>query len=247
MTVLVKIINMKRIFVLLLAVISLQTYAQDAVVNDPNAEKRTLNADFNAISVKDGIDLYLTQGNEASIAVSASDPKYLERYKTYVENGVLKLYYDNKGIDWSGNDKRKLRAYVSFKTLEKLGASAGARVTMKSVLKTEKMEYTFSSGSRFSGEIDIQQLDVEENSGASIEINGKSGTLNIEVSSGALFKGYELNTDYCNAKASSGGAVRISVNKELNVRASSGGGIHYKGDGVVKEMNVNSGGSVKKG
>ncbi|MEP7141985.1 MAG: head GIN domain-containing protein [Ferruginibacter sp.] len=239
---------MKRLLVLLFVVAGLQSFAQkEAVINDPNAQKRSLRESFSTISVTDGVDLYLTQGNEESIAVSAADPKYMERYKTEVDNGVLKIYYDNKGINWTGNEKRKLKAYISFKTLEKLNASGGARVIMKSVLTADKMEYTFTSGADFTGEVNISQLDVVQNSGSLVEINGKTGNLKVDVSSGAVFKGYELATDYCDAKASSGGGVRINVNKELSVKASSGGGIHYKGDGVVKDMNVNSGGIVKKG
>lgn len=239
---------MKRLLIWLFVGISLHTVAQnEAVINDPNVQKRTLGENFSSIMVSDGVDLFLTQGKEASIAVSASEPKYLERYKTEVDNGVLKIYYDNKGINWTGNEKRKLKAYVSFKKIEKLNASGGAQVMMKSVLTADKMECTFTSGSRFTGEVIIDQLDITQNSGSVIEISGKSDNLKVEVSSGAILKGYELATDYCDAKATSGGSVRINVNKELNVKANSGGGVHYKGKGVIKDMNVNSGGIVKKG
>ena len=53
---------MKKIFLSLVTLISLQLFAQDVVINDANAEKRTLSASFNAIQVSDGIELYLTQG-----------------------------------------------------------------------------------------------------------------------------------------------------------------------------------------
>ncbi len=239
---------MKNIFLLLLVAVSFTSFGQkDAVINDPNAQKRSLNESFSTISVTDGVELYLTQGSEESLAISASDAKYLERYKTEVNNGVLKIYYDNKGINWTGNEKRNLKAYVSFKTLQKLNASGGAHVKMKSVLKADKMECTFTSGSRFSGDVNINQLDIAQNSGSLIEITGKADNLKIEVSSGASFKGYDLATDYCDAKATSGGGVRINVNKELTVKANSGGGIHYKGNGIIRDMNVNSGGVVKKG
>lgn len=239
---------MKKLIVLFLIVVSLPSFAQnDAVINDVNVQKRTLNENFSSISVSDGVDLYLTQGNEESLAISASDPKYLERYKTEINNGVLKIYYDNKGINWTGNGKRKLKAYLSFKGLKQLNASGGAYVIMKSMLTADKMEYTFTSGSRFTGEVNINKLDMAQNSGAVIEINGKAGKLKVDVSSGAMFKGYELSTDYCDAKATSGGSIRINVNKELNLKANSGGGVHYKGNGVIKDMNVNSGGIVKKG
>src|SRR4051812_19118821 len=110
---------MKRLLVLLFFVVSLHSFAQnDSLINDPNAQVRTLKESFSAISVTDGVLLYLTQGNEESLAVSASDPKYMERYRTEVDNGVLRIYYDNKGINWTGNEKRRLIAYVSFKTLQ---------------------------------------------------------------------------------------------------------------------------------
>lgn len=239
---------MKKLFLLLFVVSGLISFAQkESVVNDPNAEKRTLDASFSSISVSDGVTLFLSKGDEESIAVSASDPKYLERYITEVDNGVLKIYYDNKGINWTGGDKRKLKAYVSFKSLQKISASAGSLVNMKTVLKENEMEFVFTSGSGFNGEVDINQLNAFVNSGAEIEMTGKAAKAKLEASSGAIFKGYELITDYCEAKASSGGGVRINVNKELSVKASSGGGIRYKGTGIIKDMNVNSGGVVKKG
>lgn len=238
---------MKKILLSLFIGLSLHSFAQnESVVNDANAEKRTLNDSFSAITVSDGVDLYLTKGDEESIAVSASDEKYMERYKTEVIGGVLKIYYDNKGINWTGNEKRKLKAYVSYKALERLNASGGAHVTLKGTLKANKMDFTFTSGSRFTGEVDINELDVATNSGAEIEINGKTEKLKVEVNSGAIFKGFDLIADYCNARATSGGGVRINVNKELNVRANSGGGVRYKGNGVIRDMSVNSGGIVKK-
>jgi hypothetical protein len=38
----------------------------------------------------------------------------------------------------------------------------------------------------------------------------------------------------------------VNIGQEMNARANSGGAIHYKGNAVVKDINVNSGGIVKK-
>ena len=238
---------MKQLFISLITFMSLSTFAQDkTIVNDANAEKRSLSSAFTAITVSDGVDLYLTQGTEESIAVSASEQKYMDRFKTVVEEGNLKIYFDNKGLNWLGSERRKLKAYVSFKTLEKLHASSGAGVNMKSLLTVNKLECSFTSGAQFTGEVNIAQLTVSQNRGSSFEISGKTGELQVDVSSGAIFKGYELAVDFCEAKASSGGGVRITVNKELNAKANSGGGIRYKGAAVIKDLNVSSGGMVKK-
>ncbi len=239
---------MKKLFLSLISVVSLTVFAQDNnMIADPNATVRSLNGSFNAISVSSGIDLYLSQGNEESIAVSASDGKYMARFKTQIENGTLKIYYDNKGITWTSGENRKLKAYVSFKTLEKLQGAAGSEVTVKGSITAENLEMKFSSGSGFGGQVDAKQLTVEQNSGSDINISGKAEKITIDASSGASFKGYDLAVDYCDANASSGASVNITINKELSAKANSGGGIRYKGTALIRDININSGGLVKKG
>lgn len=237
---------MKKLFLAVLVFAGLSVAAQEKTFNDAGAQKRTLSGSFTAISVSDGVDLYLTQGSEESIAVSASEEKYMERFKTEVVNGTLKIYYDYKGINWAANDKRKLKAYVSFKTLEKLHASGGADVDVQGNVNVSGLEMKFTSGSSFEGKLAAKDLTVEQNSGSSVNISGSAGNIKVDVSSGAVFKGFDLTVDYCDAKATSGGGVRITINKELNAKANSGGGIKYKGGAVIKELDVNSGGSVKK-
>jgi len=237
---------MKNLLFSLLTLVSLHSLAQDVTINDANAEKRNLTGSFIAISVSDGIELLLTQSNEESIAVSASDQKYMERFKTEVSDGTLKIYYDSKTMVWNSNEKKKLKAYVSFKTLQKLKASSGSNVKTKMTLTVDKLELSFTSGSLFNGELNVGHLDVSENSGAEINVSGKAANLKVDLNSGAMFKGYDLDADYCEAKATSGGEVRIKVNKELSAKANSGGAIRYKGDAVIKDVNVNSGGEVKR-
>lgn len=69
---------MKKLILSLVTFISIAAFAQETVVADANAEKRTLTASFTGINVSDGVDLYITQGNEEAVAVSASETKYLE-------------------------------------------------------------------------------------------------------------------------------------------------------------------------
>ncbi len=238
---------MKVLFILISAVISLSSVAQQAtVVNDPNAHPRNLNASFSAVSVTDGIELYLSEGETESLAVSYADEKYAERFKTIVEKGVLRIYFDTEGISWSDNKKRKLKAYVSFKTLDKLTATAGSNVHVPSSISVNKLEMRFTSGANFNGNVKAEILSVDQNSGSQINISGSVGKIEIEVSSGAVFKGYDFTADFCDAKASSGGSVRIAVEKELSARANSGGGIHYKGAAVIRNVDISSGGVVKK-
>lgn len=238
---------MKIILALLSTLFCFSLFAQETnTVNDPSATARTLSGSFSSISISDGISVWLSQGNEESIAVSYADEKYADRFKTEVVDGVLKIYYDNAGMKYGTNKQKQLKAYVSFKTIEKLTGSGGANVKITGKPKFQKLELKFTSGSKLEGFVDAEEIDAEQNSGSSVKMTGAAAKFNVEVSSGAIFNGYDFSTVYCNAKASSGGEVKVSVDKELSATASSGGGIRYTGNGVIKDISVNSGGVVKK-
>ena len=135
---------MKNISLLLLfATCGLVVSAQEKVINDANAVTRTAK-NFHAIQVGDGVDLYLTQSNEEVVAVSASKTEYRNKIVTVVEDGILKIYYGPKN-DWnfSWNTNRKLKAYVSCKTIERLSGSGGSDITINGTLKVQNLECPF--------------------------------------------------------------------------------------------------------
>ena len=236
---------MKIISALFSLLFSTAIFSQEKIVVDPAAQSRTLSGSFTAIDITDGIELVLSQGATESIAVSTGDEKYIDQFKTEVENGVLKIYFDNKGINWSDNSRRKLRAYVSFKMIDKLTAAGGADVKLREITADE-LDMKFTSGATFNGKVHAKEITVDQNSGSMMNMSGSADKFKVEASSGAIFKGYELAAEFCEAKASSGASVRISVQKELSARASSGGGIHYKGSAMIKDIDISSGGIVKK-
>lgn len=237
---------MKKLLLSLFTVLSLTVFAQDGkIITDANAVSRTLNGSFTAIDVSSGVELHITKGSTESIAVSANNEKHLERFKTEVVNGVLKIYYDNKSITWKSEAKR-LKAYVSYKTLERLHASAGSEVKVNGDIEATDFKLTVSSGAEFTGAIQATNLVADVSSGANAKVSGKADKLTIEVSSGADFKAYDLVVDYCDASASSGAAVHVTINKELNAKASSGADIKFKGTGLIRDIKTSSGGAVKK-
>ncbi|MEP6466314.1 MAG: head GIN domain-containing protein [Parafilimonas sp.] len=220
--------------------------AQNTVVHDANAEVRKITS-FHAIEVSNGIDLIITQSNEEAVAVSAPTTDVRNLIKTEVENGKLKIYFDNQGRkNWNNSNKKDLKAYVSFKNLDGLEANSGADVSTDGSINVSTMNISLSSGAGFDGNVTASNLDIDQSSGSDMHIKGKVADLKISTSSGANFNGYDLVSETCNADASSGSGIEITVNKELQAKASSGGGINYKGDGSVTSVSNSSGGKVKK-
>jgi len=213
------------------------------VIKDPNAEKRTVTG-FHGIDVSGGIDLYLSQGQEA-VAVSASEIKFRDKIRTEVKDGILKIWFEhNSGVRLDLGNK-KLKAYVSFKNLDKLEASGGSDIKVQGNIAVSKLSLHVSGGSDFEGKVNLTDLDVDASGGSDVDISGTAKSISIDASGGSDFKGYELITDNCTVDASGGSDVYITVNKQLNAESSGGSDIYYKGNGMIKNLKSSSS-SIKK-
>jgi Putative auto-transporter adhesin, head GIN domain len=218
-------------------------YAQKTV-NDPNAEKRNVTG-FHGIDVGGGIDLFLSSGDEA-VAVSAGNDEVRDRIKTEVKDGILKIWYewDRKlRIDWKN---KKMKAYVSYKQLDRLHASGGSDVFSDGSIKADKLDMQASGGSDIKISIEVSELNVNASGGSDIIISGIAKNIDIDASGGSDFKGYELQAENCKANASGGSDIFITVNKELSADASGGSDVHYKGTGLIRDIKSSGGGSVKR-
>ncbi len=199
--------------------------AQDMVYGE-NAEKRAIKA-FHAVETSAGIAVVLTKGSKEEIALTASDKEMLSKVKTEVVDGVLKISREDNWKFWERFKQHwKITVYVSYTRLDGVRASSGGSITSKSV--------------------DLSTLSARVNSGGHISLAGKVNELDVEGNSGGHFRGYDLSVTNCKADVSSGAHVQVTITKEITARASSGGQIRYKGTGLIRDINVNSGGSVKR-
>lgn len=238
---------MKKFVLFVLAGFLASSVLAQKQINDANAQVRKVNS-FHGIKVSNGITLYLTQGSSEAVAVSANDPDYRDRIKTQVENGILKIYFDNEDWKiWKNMGSKNLRAYVSVKDIDKLHASSGASVKIEGNIKSGDLSMDASSGATINGAVEAGSLKVDQSSGSVITISGKiAGTLDVDGSSGSIFQGYDLTVENCKAETSSGAGVKVTINKELSVHASSGGYIYYKGSALIRDVHTSSGGTVSR-
>ena len=210
-----------------------------------NAQARSVGS-FHAIKVEDGVDLYLTQGNQEAVAVSASNEEYRDNIVTKVENGVLRIYYGERSgfsITWKN---RKLKAYISAKALDEIKASGGSDVIIQGTLTATKLNFDLSGGSDFIGDVKSTELEIEQSGGSDVSISGTATNLKVSGSGGSDFNGYKLVADYVVIHVSGGSDAQLMVNKELYAEASGGSDIDYKGNPDIRHKSSSGGSSVTK-
>lgn len=235
----------KLVFSLCLLTLSILGEAQK-IINDSTAQKRTVGT-FHGISVATGIKLLLTEGSTEEVVISANKPEYRDKIVTEVENGILKIHYENKlGAISTRKEQKELKAYVSYKQLDELNASTGAIVTIEGVLKASSLKLKANTGSTVAGQIAVDVLEVNQNTGSVVALSGEAGKFSFDGDLGAVFKGTDLKTNISAIKAATGATVSITVQKELYAKANTGGTVRYKGDANTMNIKTGTGGSISK-
>lgn len=167
---------MKKIF-LMLAIVSAvcSANAQNDIVVDPDASIRIVTGQFNAIKVSGGIDLYLSQSDNVAVAVSTANENYKEGIKTVVENGTLRIFYeDEKGRN---RKDRRMRVYVSFSNLKKIDASGACDVIVAGSISTKALELHLSGACDFKGMIKVNTLNINLSGASDAKISGTVNTV----------------------------------------------------------------------
>jgi hypothetical protein len=213
-------------------------------INDPNAEVREAK-NFHGISVSNAFDVYLTQSNEEAIAVSAADVKDRARIVVEVKNGILYVGLEKGSWKWKGN--KKLKAYISFKKIDKLDVSGASDVFIQGSISADKLKVDLSGASDLKGKLDIKDQLIVDISGASdMTVSGTVNRLTLGVSGASKFKGEDFATDFCDAHASGASDIKITVNKELSANASGASDVRYKGAGVIRDIRTSGASSISR-
>ena len=224
--------------------ISSGVFSQETVINDANAAVRNVTA-FSSIKVSGDIDVYLSQGEDYSLAVSASEEKYRDNIKTEVKNGVLVISYKNDHFSRNYGNKN-LRAYISFKALESLEGSGASGFIINGTLAANTMLVKLSGASDIKGAVKITNLSLDLSGASTATINGAAQNLKVEGSGASDVKNYDLKVENCVAKLSGASDVRLTVTNSISAHASGASTLYYEGNPDKKDVATSGASSVSQ-
>ena len=203
-------------------------------------ENRTLNQPFNAIQTNQGLDVYITQGNEESILIEA-DENLHELIRTEVTDNELRIYLD-KNIGYASSKK----VIVTFKDVSKITSTSGSDLVSTNTIETDHLELNSSSGSDMKLDINTSSLNCNASSGSDLKLSGKTDTFTAKATSGSDIKAANLMAQSSHVSVNSGADITVNTSKELIANANSGGDIKYYGNPEIVNKNGGPSGSIKK-
>lgn len=231
-------------------ILFIATFALSIICEAQVSENRTV-SDFTKIHTSTGVNVYYTQSSEKSVRVETDDKEKLNRIKTVVSGGTLKIHIKSVRGKWGEDDTfKKLKVYVSAPDVKTFEADSGSKITLENGvisdskigidvssgsnisgnLTAKQIEIEVSSGSIFKGEVKTNSLDVEINSGSNVALSGTADNLKLEVSSASNFKGQDFSVKTANIEANTASNVILTVTEKLNAKANSLAKINYYGN-----------------
>lgn len=190
------------------------------MVGSASAEQRSL-AGFTRVAARAGTDVEVTVGPAFRVEVVGRDAA---RIVTRVDGDELII--EPLRANWVQRALRDAQVRVTMPDVEALSASSGADLT--------------ATG------LDSASLSLAASSGADLRVSGRCGTFAANASSGSDIHAQSLRCENGSVDVSSGADARVYASGRLNVDASSGGGVIAHGDLSLGDVDLSTGGSVRR-
>ncbi len=197
---------------------------------------------FDGIITEGVINVYLSQGSYESIVVETD--KNLQPYvETFVNDNSLVI----KNKDEADMDKpTKMNVYVTLIDINKLETNGVGKIETQNQLNLEHL--TFDNGGVGSAYLDLRcnKLIADVNSVGNLTLKGKITNVSIDHNGVGNIKAEDLSAEILRIESNGVGNAEVNSSKEIYINLNGIGNVSYKGNAVVKELNVNGMGKVTK-
>lgn len=190
-----------------------------ACAGTASAEPRNLSG-FTRIDASAGNEVTVTVGPNYSVDVSGPGA---DQVVTRISGQTLVIERPH-GFHWG--PRRHSHVTVIMPRVEGLTASSGADVTATGV--------------------EASNIALDSSSGADLRVSGRCQSFSADASSGADIYAQDLRCESGSVDASSGADARVFASGRLNVDASSGGGVIAYGNPGIGNIDLSSGGTLRR-
>lgn len=115
--------------------------------------------------------------------------------------------------------------------IRQIESSGAARIELTSCKNEKDLQVELNGATRFEAmSMDLDNLDIEANGAAYIELSGRATLFKLEASGATKVRSSDLITDYLKAEVNGASDCEVHVLRELEGTVNGAGKIRYKGD-----------------
>lgn len=235
---------LKFIFLLLLFVLifSADGFSQ-SIKGDGNVVKETKIVEpFDKIELNGIVNVYLKQGENEKVEIE-TDKNLIPYIEIKSRNQTLEITTREKTEIKSST---KLNVYVTLKDLNEIELNSIGNLMTIGKLELNDLEVENNSIGSITLEINCNKLTLESNSIGNVTLSGNADNVDIRQNSIGNIKAFDLKADKLKIESNAVGNSEVYSEREIYITLNGTGNITYKGNAVVKALEKNGIGNIKK-
>lgn len=213
------------------------------VVNDPNAEVRTVGP-FQGIRASGGIEILLTKSASPALVVSNTINNNNSYIKTEVKDGILNIYPDKEPSFLRG--RGRLKVYIGYTQLQSVKGSGACDFRFADKLETDRFDIDLTGACSLKGAISVQKLTAELTGASEVRISGSASELQLKSTGASDFKSPNFSVQNCIAELSGASDASITVTESLTVNATGASDFNYSGTPSKTDITKSGSSDVRK-
>ena len=204
------------------------------------AQDRTQNlGDVSEIKIFNGLSVEIERSDNARVEITG---KKTEDVTIKNVNGKLKLSL--KFPDTFNANNVKVKIYYN-QDLVTLDANEGSAIFSDEVINQKDITIKTQEGAYIQVSVNVKYLTIKAVSGASIKIGGTAENQEVLVTTGGVYEGYDLITEYTDVTAASGARAEVNTSNILDANVRFGGTVYYQGNPEKVHSKKVMGGKIK--
>jgi predicted small metal-binding protein len=212
--------------------------------------------------------------NEKNLSINGDAPKIhikMKDLRTLKQTDVTNVSLNSNGFEFStvsynisgaskfsANNLRgnkldlKLSSVSKFNCSELIVANcdfdiSGASEFSANNLRGNKLDLKLSDVSKFNcSELIVANCDFDVSGASKINVKGTCDKLELDLSGASSFAGFGFVSQYADLKLSGASEAELTVEKEFTIEASGASRCNYKGNPIIRKMDITGASSVKK-
>lgn len=198
---------------------------------------------YNALDVSHAFNVYVSYSSTVeNIEIEANEN--LHQYIIVEKQGDKLIIKLKDRINIRNN--ATLNAYITTGYLSDFYVSGASGITLEDPWYVNNMNIELSGASRFSGEIETQDIYSDISGASNLILTGKVDYMYLDASGASNLKDYGLKINHFEGDLSGASNAWITVNNELDVDASGASNVYYKGKGTIDYLDLSGASNVKK-
>lgn len=183
---------------------------------------------FNAIEVSSAFKVNLSNGKQQAISIDAPE-NFIPYYLIEVRNNTLFIEL-NKSANNVSLDGDMGTISITCSDLKHIRLSGASELHGSGSFNSDKFSLDLSGASKLIMDIEAGSLDCDISGASKAILNGAvKGSMKLDVSGAACFKGYDLETSSAVCDMSGAAKAELKVSGKLRVDASGASSLNYTG------------------